>query len=146
MPMEPVQQGWAFRWRHVITATTLLGLFTAVPAAFAPALADDVTTVTRSRVPTPSIILTPATATAKPHQRINFIAVPHGGEAMLFSVTWTLVEGQTGGRLEFKSRHNRNGSYLAIYTAPEAAGTYHVSVSLREFPAATAVATIIVKP
>ena len=60
---------------------------------------------------------------------------------MLFTVEWTVVEGSAGGRVEPGKRHP-DGSYEATYVAPAAAGTYHVTATIREFPAATAATEI----
>ena len=65
---------------------------------------------------------------------------------MLFTVDWHVQEGAAGGSVEGTAARQSDRSYAATYTAPaDGAGPYHVSASLHEYPAASAVATIEVQ-
>ena len=97
----------------------------------------------RPLVPEPRLTLTPASIELAPGERVELVAVPSGGEAMLFSVDWSIREGSTGGTLLPGPGRREDGSYAAIYQAPGAgSGSFHVVAALHEFPAVRAEATI----
>ncbi len=96
-----------------------------------------------SRIPKPAISIAPSVAELHPGGRIALVARPSGGEAILFSVTWTILEGGSGGSLDVRPARRVDGTYTAIYTAPlTPGGTIHVVAALREMPSVEAVATI----
>ncbi len=100
-------------------------------------------TARRSNVATPFITLTPTTVEVPPGAKVLLTAKPGGGEAMLFTVDWQVQEGSAGGTVEGVAARHADGTYTATYTAPaDGAGPYHVTASLREYPAASAVSTI----
>ena len=101
----------------------------------------------RSNVATPFITLSPSSVNVAPGARVLLTAKPGGGEAMLFTVDWHVQEGAAGGTVEGVATRQADGTYTATYSAPaDAAGPYHVTASLREYPAAVATATITVVP
>lgn len=91
----------------------------------------------RSNVQSPSITTAQSRLDASAGSRTALRAQPRGGEAMLFTVDWKVVEGAAGGSVE-TGRRSADGSYEATYTAPANPGTYHVTATIREYPAANA--------
>ena len=118
-------------------ATMLLAGCANGPAVHAQADAQ----AKQSNVVRPSISLEFRESTAQPGSTIVLVARPRGGEAMLFSVDWSVVEGPAGGVVQDRGR-SADASHEARYTAPSVPGTYHVTATIREFPAATATAEI----
>lgn len=102
------------------------------------------TAARRSNVAPPSIEMVASPIEASRRASIVLTARTHGGEAILFSVDWKVVEGASAGHVEAGRRHD-DGSYDATYTAPAASGTYHVTATIREFPSANATAEIRVR-
>ena len=103
------------------------------------------TAARRSNVATPFVTLSPRAAELLPGATVLLTATPGGGEAMLFSVDWHVQEGAAGGTVEGDARRREGGTYTATYTAPaEGTGPFHVTASLREYPAASAVTTLTV--
>lgn len=103
------------------------------------------TATRRSNVATPFVTLSPRAAELLPGATVLLTATPGGGEAMLFSVDWHVQEGAAGGTVEGDARRREDGTYTATYTAPaQGTGPFHVTASLREYPAASAVATLTV--
>jgi hypothetical protein len=100
----------------------------------------------RPRVPDPMIALSPGEITVDPGARVILTALPSGGEAILFSVDWSVSEGDQGGALAPDDGRHDDGSFTATYTAPDQGGPFHVVASLHEFPAVQAVATISLRP
>jgi hypothetical protein len=109
-------------------------------AASAPAQ-EPPTAARRSNVAPPSIAMSTRELQVAPGSRVMLTARTGGGEAMLFTVDWKVVEGDAGGRVE-PGRRNSDGSYEAAYTAPAVGGTYHVTATIREFPSATATTVV----
>ena len=107
-----------------------------------PALAQ------RPRVPEPRLALAPAAIEVAPGSRVQFIARASGGEAILFSVDWSIREGAAGGTILPAPKREEDGSYTAMYQAPSAgagSGPFHVIATLREFPSALAEASVQVR-
>jgi hypothetical protein len=66
---------------------------------------------------------------------------------MLFSIEWQIREGAAGGTLTSGGTRNSDGTFAVTYTAPTAgAGPFHVTATIREYPSAIGVATIVVAP
>ena len=77
---------------------------------------------------------------------MQFIARASGGEAILFSVNWSIREGAAGGTILPAPKRQDDGSYAAVYQAPKVgSGPFHVIATLREFPAAVAQASVQVR-
>jgi hypothetical protein len=94
----------------------------------------------------PSLTLTPATLTLQAGASTTLTAHTQGGEAMLFTVDWKILEGASAGTISSDNKRSDDGSYTASYTAPAASGvTAHIVASLHEYPAASATAAIQVK-
>src|SRR5258706_11934381 len=100
----------------------------------------------RPRVPEPRLVLEPAAIEVAPGSRVQFIARASGGEAILFSVDWTIREGAAGGTILPAPKRQEDGSYTAMYQAPKVgSGPFHVIATLREFPSALAEASVQVR-
>jgi hypothetical protein len=100
----------------------------------------------RPRVPQPRLELAPATIEVTPGSRVQFNARASGGEAILFSVNWSIREGTAGGTIVPAPKRQDDGSYTAVYQAPKAgSGPFHVIARLHEFPAAVAEASVRVR-
>jgi hypothetical protein len=100
----------------------------------------------RPRVPQPRLELAPAAIEVAPGSRVQFIARASGGEAILFSVKWSIREGTAGGTIVPAHKRQDDGSYTAVYQAPTAgSGPFHVIATLHEFPAAAAEASVRVR-
>ena len=99
----------------------------------------------RSNVVAPTITMTTPRVEVSPGARIRLVARAAGGEALLFSVDWRVTEGSAGGQVEAGARAD-DGTYAATYTAPAAGGTFHVTATLHEYPAATAATEVRVTP
>ena len=100
----------------------------------------------RPRVPEPRLALAPTAIEVAPGSRVQFIARVSGGEAILFSVNWSIREGATGGTIVPAPKRQADGGYTAVYQAPRVgSGPFHVIATLREFPAAVAEASIQVR-
>lgn len=97
----------------------------------------------RPLVPQPRLTLTPATLELAPGERVMLLARPSGGEAILFSVDWSIREGTSGGQLFPETGRREDGSYAAVYQAPQlGSGPFHVRATLHEFPAVGAEASV----
>lgn len=131
--------------RHAVAlglalALALLGC-TAVPTSLAQPGAR------RGNVVLPSLALSPASVALTSGQRVVFTARPAGGEAMLFSVDWVVQEGDAGGTVTGGDKRQSDGSFAVTYLAPAVGGgPFHLVASIREFPAARAMATIQLVP
>jgi hypothetical protein len=100
----------------------------------------------RPRVPQPRLELSPTAIEVAPGSRVQFIARASGGEAILFSVDWSIREGTAGGTIVPARKRGDDGSYRAEYRAPMVgSGPFHVIARLREFPAAVAQASVQVR-
>ena len=100
----------------------------------------------RPRVPQPRLELAPAVIEVTPGSRVQFIARASGGEAILFSVNWSIREGTAGGTIVPARKRQDDGSYTAVYQAPTVgSGPFHVIATLHEFPAAVAEASVQVR-
>ena len=100
----------------------------------------------RPRVAQPRIELAPAAIEVAPGSSVQFVARCSGGEAMLFSVNWSIREGAGGGTIVPARKRRDDGSYTAEYHAPTVgSGPFHVVATLREFPAAAAEASVQVR-
>ena len=100
----------------------------------------------RPRVAQPRIELSPTAIEVAPASRVQFIARASGGEAILFSVKWSIREGAAGGTIVPAHKRQDDGSYTAEYQAPVVgSGPFHVIATLREFPAAVAEASVKVR-
>jgi len=100
----------------------------------------------RPRVPQPRLELAPTAIEVAPGSRVQFIARASGGEAILFSVNWSIREGTAGGTIVPALKRQDDGSYTAEYQAPKVgSGPFHVVVTLREFPSAMAEASVQVR-
>jgi len=100
----------------------------------------------RPRVPQPHVELAPGAIEVAPGSRVQFAARVSGGEAILFSVNWSIREGTAGGTIEPARTRQDDGSYTAVYQAPTVGiGPFHVIATLREFPAAVAEASVRVR-
>ena len=131
--------------RRASVGATVLLIWT-IAAIWGPARAADQMTPYRGRVPIPTLLVMPSAIIVKPHEHILLTAIPHGGEARLFSVKWLLVEGPSGGRLTADNIRHDDGSFSAEYTAPDRGGPYHIKAILREFPSAIAETTVKLEP
>jgi len=86
----------------------------------------------------PTLSVSPNTVHTSNGTQVKLTAQPAGGEAMLFSVDWSVREGAPGGRIETGSRTN-SGAYEATYFAPDSgSGPFHIDVKLHEYPSAKA--------
>jgi hypothetical protein len=100
----------------------------------------------RPRVAQPRLALAPTVIEVAPGSRVQFTARASGGEAILFSVNWSIREGKAGGTIVPARKRQDDGSYTAVYQAPRVgSGLFHVIVTLREFPSAQAEATVQVR-
>jgi hypothetical protein len=100
----------------------------------------------RPRVAQPQIELAPALVEVAPGSRVQLIARCSGGEAILFSVKWSIREGAAGGTIVPARKRQADGSYTAVYQAPAVGGgTFHVIATLREFPSAVAETSVQVR-
>ncbi len=100
----------------------------------------------RSRVLQPRLELSPSAIEVAPGSRVQFIARAFGGEAILFSVDWSIREGASGGRILPAPKRQKEGSCTAVYRAPTlGSGPFHVIAALREFPAVVAEASVQVR-
>ena len=100
----------------------------------------------RPRVAQPRIELAPAAIEVAPGSRVQFTARASGGEAILFSVDWSIREGAAGGTIVPARKRQADGSCTAVYQAPTVgSGPFHVIAILREFPAAVAEASVHVR-
>jgi len=100
----------------------------------------------RPRVMQPRLELSPAAIEVAPGSRVQFIARASGGEAILFSVDWSIREGAAGGTILPAPKRQDDGSYTAVYQAPTVgSGPFHVIATLREFPTAVAEASVQVR-
>ena len=101
----------------------------------------------RSNVMPPSITLSPADIQLSAGQSVTLTARPQGGEAIRFTVDWSIREDAAGSTITSTGVRNADGTYSAIYTAPKvAAGSFTVEAKIREFPSAIALATIQIGP
>ena len=92
-----------------------------------------------------SIALSVEVLRVAPGQSVVVTARPRGGEAMLFTVDWSVEEGRAGGTLVPNARRD-DGTYEATYTAPATgSGTFHLSATIREYPSAVARALVEVQ-
>jgi hypothetical protein len=100
----------------------------------------------RPRVLQPRLELSPTAVEVAPGSRAQFIARASGGEAILFSVDWSIREGTAGGTIVPAHKRQDDGSYRAEYRAPMVgSGPFHVIATLRQFPAAVAEASVQVR-
>ena len=125
------------RIASIAGALLLAGCASSSPAQEPPA-------ARRSNVTPPSIAVSTREASVATGARIALAAQTRGGEAMLFTVDWKVDEGPAGGTVEAGPR-SAGGQYAATYTAPSSPGTYHVTATIREFPAANATIEIRVR-
>ena len=113
--------------------------------AYAPAGAQP----GRPNIPTPKVSITPAQADVIPGGKVALEALAGGGEAIRFSIDWTLVEGAGAGTLTVEpDRPGETGISRATFLpAPTVGtGTVHVTAQLHQYPAAIAQATITLLP
>lgn len=138
-----IHEGMASRFRRRRFPAVLSGLFMPfLVAGWIPAEAQSLAG-NRSRGHTPSISVMPETAVVAPGATVTFVATPHGGEAMLFSVKWRIREGRRGGKIEAEPAQRADGAYVATYTAPAAGKSpFHIDVRLAETGVAHATATV----
>jgi len=100
----------------------------------------------RPRVLQPRLELSPAAIEVAAGSRVQFVARASGGEAILFSVDWSIREGKAGGTIVPARKRQDDGGYTAVYQAPTVgSGPFHVIATLREFPAAVAEASVQVR-
>ena len=91
----------------------------------------------------PALSIEPMDITVKSGEQVIIRAHPHGGEAILFSVDWSVLEGQAGGTIVVQNQQTNEDSYVAVYEAPTAGnGPFHVIATLHEYPVVNATATI----
>jgi hypothetical protein len=95
----------------------------------------------------PFITLSPQSAELPHGGSVVLTARPQGGEAMLFSVDWKIEEGAAGGAISGAASRKSDGTFEMTYTAPAiGTGPFHVVAAIRQYPAASAVATIAMAP
>jgi hypothetical protein len=89
-----------------------------------------------------TVTVTPATAEAKVGNGVDFAASVAGTDNP--EVIWRVQEGEDGGHMVTRGAQSRGGklSQLAVYVAPSTPGNYHVSVTSKSDPSASAVAEI----
>jgi hypothetical protein len=87
--------------------------------------------------PLPELTLTPTAVTLSPNARMRFLASVSGDNK---AVLWEVLEVSDGGTI------TRAADGSGDYTAPARPGTYHVAVISAANSAATATATVTVKP
>lgn len=114
------------------TAPATTGTYHVVATSVADPTKVGVATVTVTDVPQVTISLSPTAATVKPLQTQAFTATVQGTSNT--SVTWSVLEGSTGGSV----------SSAGVYTAPGAAGIFHVVATSAADASKTAVATVTV--
>ena len=125
----------------------LLPLRAAVADEYQPPRSDpNLEAPRRPRVPQARVELAPGAIEVAPGSRVQFTARASGGEAILFSVDWSIREGAAGGTIVPARKREDDGSYTAVYQAPTVgSGPFHVIATLREFPAAVAEASVRVR-
>jgi hypothetical protein len=83
---------------------------------------------------------------SRPAPACSSSLIASGGEAILFSVDWSIREGEAGGTILPEPKRRDDGSYAAEYQAPSAgSGPFHVIATLHEFPAVKAEARVQVR-
>jgi hypothetical protein len=106
--------------------------------------ADEPPPARRSNVMPPSIDMAVRHIDSAAGASTVLTARPRGGEAILFSIDWQVVEGSAGGTVASMGR-TAEGAYQATYTAPSVPGTYHVTATIHEYPAATVTVEVRVR-
>ena len=88
--------------------------------------------------------LTPAKARVPAGNGFDFAATVAGAEN--YEVSWTVQEGDAGGRVVPRGAKAQGGkvSSLAVYIAPNTPGTYHLLATSRADPRKSAMAEIVV--
>lgn len=104
--------------------------------------------VVRRRIPLqqPGLELSPREITIDPGTRVVFTAVPSGGGSIALSVDWAVIESDQGGTVAGDGGPQDDGSFTAVYTAPDQGGPFHVVASLHQLPEVQAVATVSLRP
>jgi hypothetical protein len=139
------------RRKFVVQAAGIFFLLALPPqraavAAGLPGSEPDPAPPQRPRVPEPRLTVEPTVIEVAPGSRVQFIARASGGEAILFSLDWSIREGAAGGTILPAPKRQDDGSYTAVYQAPTVgSGPFHVIATLREFPAAVAEASVQVR-
>jgi len=141
-----IKQGDSFTKVSQSLLLVVLSLFACTPAWSAPDHAVISPVKTHIILPTPTLTLFPDTVQIFAGTQITLTAKPSGGEAMLFSVDWSINEGETGGRIEAGTR-NSEGAYEATYFAPTSGlGPYHIQAQLHDYPSVTARSIVYLIP
>jgi hypothetical protein len=124
----------------------VLSLFAFTAAWSAPDHAEIAPVKTHIILPNPSLTLFPDTVQILAGTQIKLTAKPSGGEAILFSLDWSINEGESGGRIEAGAR-NSEGAFEATYFAPTSGlGPYHIQAKLHEYPSVTAGSIVYIVP
>jgi hypothetical protein len=92
-----------------------------------------------------AVTLSPATARVAPGHAVDFAATVSGTDDI--EVDWSVQEGDAGGRVVPRGAKATGGqvSSLAVYIAPDTAGTYHLVATSRANAQQSAEAEITVK-
>jgi hypothetical protein len=129
---------------------TLFLMVASTQALYLNAYAEDQTpppaaSHARAPFPKPAVQVFPDSVVTPLGGQVKLTARPTGGEAILFSVDWSVAEGTQGGYIESGSR-NKQGELEAIYFAPRSgSGPFHIVAKLHEYPAATAEVVVEIK-
>lgn len=116
----------------VYTAPTATGTFHVRATSHADPEISALGALVVTTTPAVAVAIAPRSATVDACRTATFTAVVTGSADS--TVTWSISEGATGGTI----------SAAGLYTAPTAAGTYHVVATSRASPGATATATVTV--
>jgi len=144
-----VQQGAAgglITSAGVYTAPQTIGIYFVVATSQADNTKSAIATVNVINVPAISISITPAMDTLGPSGKRTFVGVVEGtiitaagvvvGGTINTGVTWSVLEGATGGAID------ANGGYIA----PTAQGTFHVIATSAADSTITASASVTIVP
>jgi hypothetical protein len=116
----------------VFTAPASTGTVTVTATSLADRITQGTATVTVVTTPQITVSVSPPTAQLAPLQQERFTATVQNGTTQ--NVTWSVVEGAAGGSVDTSGN----------YSAPQAAGTYHLVATSVDNGTSTATATITV--
>jgi len=140
-----MQQGFT-RKTNKILLLGVLSLFASLPAYSGNNDLDHASSNPHRILATPTLTISPETLEMTLGAQVILSAKASGGEAMLFSVDWSIKEGENGGRIEPGIR-NSSGAIEATYFSPGSGlGPFHIEAKLHEYPSATAKAIIYIVP
>lgn len=105
-------------------------------------------TLHNQRVKTPSLSITPNKVTLRPGEAIEIEAIPHGGEAIRFSIDWTIIVGAD--QIEMIKQYQQDdrtlGAHIKLIAKPDAEGIVRIRANLHEYPNANAELVVTFEP